>query len=100
MSPVVIAATMWLMVSLAFILNALHAPPWLIRVPLGVLATEFVLTIVAIYDAECAGGPCEGTQGVHGVSLTAVQYVLPGAAVAFTLYVIVYGLRDRRRTES
>ena len=100
MEPVVIAATMWLMVSLAFILNALRAPLWLIRVPLGVLAAEFVLTIVAFYDAECDGGPCEGSQGLHGASLTAIQYVLPGAAVAFTFYAIAYGLRRHRRAAS
>jgi hypothetical protein len=100
MDPVAIAATMWLMVSLAFILNALHAPLWLIRVPLGVVAAEFVLTIVAFYDAECDGGPCAGSQGFHGASLTAIQYVLPGVAVAFTFYVIAYGLRHHRRAQS
>ncbi|MGH2837532.1 MAG: hypothetical protein ACRDJY_04185 [Thermoleophilaceae bacterium] len=100
MAPVVIAATMWLVVSLAFILNALHAPLWLIRVPLVVLAAEFVLTIGAVYDAECGGGPCEGSQGLHGASLTAIEYVLPGVAVAFTLFAIAYGLREHWRAEA
>ncbi len=100
MTPAVIAGTMWLMVSLAFILNALHAPRWLIRIPLGVLAVEFVLSIVAVAGAECTGGPCAGTQGLGGASLTAIQYVLPGAAVAFTLYVIAYGLLRHRGARS
>ena len=96
----VIAATMWLMVSLAFILNSLRAPLWLIRVPLGVLAAEFVLTIVAVNDAECDGGPCVQLQGLHGASLTAIRYVLPAVAVASTIYAIAYGLRHHWRTES
>jgi hypothetical protein len=100
MTPVAIAATMWLMVSLAFILNALRAPVWLIRVPLGVLAAEFVLTIVALYDGGECGGPCTGTEGMHGAALTAVQYVLPGCAVAFTLYVIAYGISRHRRAKA
>ena len=100
MTPVMIGATMWLMVSLAFILNALRVPGWLIRVPLGVLAAEFALTIVAVYGAECGGGPCTGTEGLHGASLTAIQYVRPAVAVAFTLYLIAYGLVRHRRTLS
>jgi hypothetical protein len=89
MSPVVIAATMWLMVSLAFILNALHAPPWLIRIPLGVLAAEFVATIAWGYSSA-----------ESGPAYTAVVYMLPGAAVAVALCTIAYGLRRHRRAES
>lgn len=88
MTPALIAAAMWLMVSLAFILNSLDAPRWLIRIPLAVLAAEFVLTIVAGYSAE------------PGASYTAIVYVLPGVAVAATLYAIGYGLRRNRRAQS
>lgn len=100
MTPVVIAAMMWLMVSVAFILNALQAPRWLIQVPLGLLAAEFVLTIVAINDAECSGGPCIGSEGLHGWSLTAVELVIPGLAGVFTLYVVAYGLLRHRAATS
>jgi hypothetical protein len=100
MTPALIAAAMWLMVSLAFILNSLHAPRWLIRIPIGVLAAEFVFTIVATYSAECEGGPCVGTQGFAGASYTAIVYVLPGVAVLATLYAIAYGLRHHRRAQS
>ena len=96
----VIGTTMWLMVSLAFLLNALKAPGWLIRVPLGILAAEFLLTIVALNRAECAGGPCSGTEGVHGWSLSAIQYVLPGLAVAFTVYLVAYGVGRHKAATS
>ena len=88
MAVVPIAAAMWLMVSLAFILNSLHAPAWLIRIPLGILAAEFVLTIVEGYSAE------------PGAPYTAIVYVLPGAAVASTFYAVAYGLRRHRRAQS
>jgi hypothetical protein len=85
---VLIAGTMWAMVSLAFILNSLHAPRWLIRIPLGILATEFVLSIVATYRDD------------PGASYTLGVYVLPGAAVAAALYTVAYGLRRHRRAQS
>jgi hypothetical protein len=100
MTPALIAAAMWLMVSLAFILNSVQAPRWLIRIPLGILAAEFVFTIVATYSAECEGGPCTGTEGFAGASYVAIVYVLPAVAVASTIYAIAYGLRHHRRAQS
>jgi hypothetical protein len=100
MALVITGATIWLLISLAFLLDSLKAPQHLVRVGLALLALEFVAIVVALAQADCSGGPCVGGPGVDGLSRSAVTYVVPALAAAFMLYVTAYGLRHHRRTQS
>jgi hypothetical protein len=100
---VIASATLWLLISLAFILEAVEAPRRLIQAGLGLFAAEFVLLYVAASSAECPGGPCVGNEHITeatGVSGTVITYVIPGMTAAFALYLIAYGLQRHRAAES
>jgi hypothetical protein len=87
-----IAATLWLLISLAFILDSVKAPLHLIRATLGLLAVEFVIVVAPFADDPCVSGPCDDDD----LWLTVVSYVTPGLAGALTLYAIGYGLLRHR----
>jgi hypothetical protein len=102
MVAVIASTTLWLLVSLAFILEAVEAPRRLIQVGLVLLGVEFVLLVVAANSAECAGGPCVGAERITeatGALEAIVSYVIPGLTAAFALYVIAYGLLRHRDAE-
>jgi hypothetical protein len=99
MPAVIASATLWLLISLAFILDAVEAPRRLIQAGLALLCAQFVLLLVAGYSAECAGGPCVGTETITeatGVSGAIVTYVIPGLTAGFALYVVAYGVLRHR----
>ena len=89
---VTIAATMWLLISLAFIVDSVKGPLSLTRGALTLLAVEFVVLALGFSDLRCAGGPCAGVEGLSDLSQTIVSYVIPGLALALTLYAIGHGL--------
>ena len=96
----IVGGTLWLLISLAFLLDSLNAARALIRALMAMLAAEFVFVIVAVERAECAG-PCFGEEGLiqaTGLFAALAFYVIPGLAGAFTLYLVAYGLRRRRAT--
>ena len=103
MAALVASATLWLLISLAFMLDAVKAPRRLIQVGLALLGAEFVLLVVASYSAECAGGPCVGTETITeaaGTGQAIVTYVIPGLTAAFALYIVGYGLARHRGANS
>ena len=103
MAAVIASATLWVLISLAFILDAVEAPRRLIQVGLGLLAAEFVLLVVAGYSAECAGGPCVGNEHITeatGASGAVITYVIPGLTATFALYLTAYGLLRNRDAKS
>ena len=96
---VVTGATIWMLISLAVILNAVKAPGRLIQVGLGILSLEFVLLVIASSTSECSGGPCVSGDQIteaSGLSAAAVSYVTPAFTIAFTLFAIAYGLVRHR----
>jgi hypothetical protein len=96
MTIVSIGATLWLLTSLAFILDSVKAPRRLIQAGLALLGLEFAFVVLAFSQARCEGGPCTGDEGLAGASQTIVMYVAPAIAAAFTLCLIVYGLMRHR----
>jgi hypothetical protein len=98
-AAVIASATLWLLISLALILDAVEAPRRLIRIGLALLGAEFVLLVVAGSSAECPGGPCVGEERITeatGASEAIVSYVIPGLTAVFALYVIAHGLLRHR----
>ena len=103
MAAVIATATLWLLVSLAFILDAVDAPRRLIQVGLALLGAVFVLLVAASASAECSGGPCVGEQHITeatGPWETVVSYVIPGLTAAFAVYVVAQGLLRHRGARS
>jgi len=103
MAPVVASGTLWLLISLAFIMDAVEAPRRLVQVGVALLGAEFVLLIGATSSAECSGGPCAGSQHITeatGAWPEIVTYVIPGLTAAFAIYVVAYGLKRHRRATS
>ena len=96
MAALIASATLWVLISLAFILDAVKAPRRLIQAGLGLLAAEFVLLVIAGYSAECPGGPCVGDEHITeatGASGAIITYVIPALTTAFALCLLTYGLR-------
>jgi hypothetical protein len=92
-------ATIWLLISLAFILVALDVHPRVIQAGCAILGLEFVFLAVAAGSAECSGGPCTSEQlltGATGVPAALITYVLPALTAGFTLSLIAYGLLRHR----
>lgn len=103
MVAVIASGTLWLLISLAFLLDALKAPRHLVQAGLALLGAEFVLLVVASYSAECTGGPCVGEQHITeatGLSAAIITYVIPALTAAFALYLIAYGLLRHRGARS
>ena len=103
MAALIASGTLWVLISVAFILDAVEAPRRLIQVGLALLGAEFLLLVVAANSAECSGGPCVGTDHITeatGASEALVSYVIPGLTAAFTLYLVAYGVLRHRRASS
>ena len=103
MAAVIASVTLWLLISGAFLLDAVKAPRRLIQAAVALLGVEFVLLVVAANSAECAGGPCVGAERITettGPWGTIVTYVIPGLTAAFALYVLTYGLMRHRGAKS
>lgn len=98
MPSLTIGATIWLLISLAGILNSVSAPRRLIQAPLALIGVEFVLVVAAFSERDCAGGPCSPADALSGPSEVFVSYLMPALAAALTLYLIAYGVRHHRRT--
>jgi hypothetical protein len=103
MAAVIASATLWLLISVAFLLDALKAPRRLIQIGMALLGVEFLLLVIAANGAQCTGGPCVGEQRITeatGPSAAIITYVIPALTAGFALYLIAYGLRRHRGARS
>ena len=100
---VITGATIWLLVSLGFILVALDVDRRVIQAGLAILGLEFLFLLIGAGSAECAGGPCTGEQlltEATGAPAAIITYVIPARTAGYVLYVIAYGLRRHRHANA
>ena len=100
-AALIASATLWLLMSLAFILGAIEAPRRHIQLGMMLLTAEFVILVVAGSSAECSGGPCVGSERITemtGPWEAVVSYVIPALTAAYALFLVAYGVRHHRRT--
>jgi hypothetical protein len=100
MVMVSIAGTLWLLISLAFILDSVDAPRGLIRTTLALLALSLLAVLLPSVRDQCSGGPCFGVQGLPGKWYDVLTYGLPTVAIGFTIAAIAYGLLRHRRAKA
>jgi hypothetical protein len=91
-----ISGTLWLLISLAFILDSVDAPRYLVRATLALLGLAFVAVVFPFSQVQCSGGPCIGGQGLADEWYAALTYGLPGIAIAFTAALVAYGVLRHR----